>query len=60
MARACVMIMLSLVVMVSVVQAQDAEVNKNQELLDRIDTLERQLRKIEEEGKARKTLEITE
>ena len=34
--------------------------NSQQELLDRIDTLEKELQKLEEEGKARKSLEVTE
>ncbi len=54
------MIILSLIIVVSSVQAQDADVKTNQELLDRIETLERQLKKMEEEGKARKSLEVTE
>lgn len=41
-------------------RAQETQGDTTQELLDRIETLERQLRRIEEEGKARKTLEITE
>ncbi len=34
--------------------------DSQQELLDRIDTLEKELQKLEEEGKARKSLEVTE
>ena len=42
-----------------VIFAQE-EKKESQELLDRIDALERQIRKLEEEGKARKSLEVTE
>jgi len=60
MAYACVMIVLFLAVVPPTLGAQETQGSANQELLDRIETLEQQLRKIEEEGKARKTLEITE
>jgi len=40
--------------------AQEQETSTNQELLDRIETLEKQLKRMEDENKARKSLEVTE
>jgi hypothetical protein len=44
----------------STLHAQEQEKKDSQELLDRIETLEKQLKKLEDEGKARKSLEITQ
>jgi len=40
-------------------QETEAKPGQNQELLDRIDALENQLKRLEEESKARKSLEVT-
>lgn len=42
------------------VYAQDQDKQSTQELLERLETLEKQLKKLEDENKARKSLEITE
>jgi hypothetical protein len=44
----------------STLYADDLEKKTNQELLDRLDTLEKQLKRMEDETKARKSLEVTE
>ena len=54
------MIVLCLIMSTGSLHAQDQAKQNNQELIDRIETLEKQLKKLEDEGKARKSLEITE
>jgi hypothetical protein len=54
------MILLCLILLTGTLHAQEQGKNDSQELLDRIETLEKQLKKIEDEGKARKSLEITQ
>lgn len=54
------MIVLCLIMTGSALYAEDKEKTVNQELLDRLDTLEKQLKKMEDEAKARKSLEVTE
>jgi hypothetical protein len=54
------MIFLFLIVSTSALYAEEQEKkDTQQELLDRIETLEKELKKIEEENKARKSLEVT-
>lgn len=54
------LILMMIMVLCSQSLAQEEEEKKGQELLERIETLERQLKKVEEEAKARKGLEVTE
>jgi hypothetical protein len=54
------MLILCLAVAAPTVKAQETGSDTPQDLLERIDTLEKRLRKMEDEAKARKTLEITE
>ncbi len=54
------MVLLFLTLSISTLNAQEQGNKDSQELLDRIETLEKQLKKLEDEGKARKSLEITE
>jgi hypothetical protein len=54
------MILLCLIMSTNTLYAQEQEKKNNQELFDRIETLEKQLKKLEDESKARKSLEVTE
>jgi len=53
-------VLIYLIFSTSLVFAQEAEKTDTKELMDRIETLENQLRTLQEESKARKSLEITE
>lgn len=54
------MVLLCLFLICSTVHAQETEKQSTQELLDRLETLEKQLKKLEDENKTRKSLEVTE
>ncbi len=54
------MLIVCLAVAAPAVMAQETGSDTTQDLLERIDTLEKRLRKMEDEARARKTLEITQ